>query len=208
VTIAISLNNLDWFELGNSVEARYGDRARMRVDAWHRILQGDLQQDEREKLETVNRFFNLLNFVDDIHVWGEKDYWATPVEFLGANGGDCEDYSIAKYLTLLTLGVDQEKMRITYVKATSLNQFHMVLAYYSTVDAVPLILDNIDGEIKSAVQRRDLIPIYSFNGQNLWLNKEKGQGVLAGKSSRLSRWNDLNHRFRLHSMRKPIISLE
>lgn len=84
----------------------------------------------------------------------------------------------------------------------------MVVAYYPTPSSIPLILDNIDGEIKPADQRNDLLPVYSFNGKQLWLNKEKGQGVLAGKSQRLKRWSNLNQRMGVSNMMLPKLKLE
>ena len=124
------------------------------------------------------------------------------------NGGDCEDFSIAKYFTLLQLGVQEDKMRITMVKATTVNQYHMVLAYYETPSSIPLVLDNLDHEIKPATKRKDLLPVYSFNGKQLWLNKEQGRGVLAGSSKRLEKWNDLNHRLGVDRLRQPKLKLE
>lgn len=67
-------------------------------------------------------------------------------------------------------------MRMVYVKALDYNQFHMVVAYYDTPSSVPVILDNLIGSIRPASQRRDLMPIYSFNGSHLWLMKARGQG--------------------------------
>jgi predicted transglutaminase-like cysteine proteinase len=34
-----------------------------------------------------------------------KNYWATPVEFIGVNGGDCEDYSTPASVPLILDGV-------------------------------------------------------------------------------------------------------
>ncbi|RHW75218.1 transglutaminase-like cysteine peptidase [Colwellia sp. RSH04] len=195
---------LDWDILEIKLISKYGEKAGKRLKAWQNILDDSTLDNDLEKLARVNQFFNLLNFVDDIPLWGKKDYWATPLEFLGANAGDCEDFSIAKYFSLLTMGISEEKMRITYVKALSLNQYHMVLAYYPTPNAIPLILDNIKGEILPANQRKDLIPVYSFNGENLWLSKAKGQGKLAGKSSRLKSWNKLRERFNNAELGKPL----
>lgn len=162
---------------------------------------------EREQLTEVNRFFNQLYFVNDDVLWGKTDYWATPLEFLGSNAGDCEDFTIAKYFSLLELGVSDKKLRLVYVKAIELNQFHMVLAYYDTPSAQPLILDNINPQIKPASQRRDLLPIYSFNGQHLWLMKSKN-GELAGNASRLSLWNDLRSRERSLNLNKPLVNYD
>lgn len=200
--------NLNKAKVINALHEHYGERAAKRGRAWFEVLSLSYDLAESQKLENINNFFNLLYFIDDSKLWGKENYWATPVEFIGANGGDCEDFAIAKYFSLLELGVADEKMRIAMVKAVKLNQYHMVVAYYETPGSVPLILDNIDGVIKPASQRQDLIPVYSFNGKQLWLNKEKGQGVLAGKSQRLQRWTNLNQRIGLAKMRQPKLSME
>ena len=192
----------------DALQQRYGERAAKRASAWFNVMDKASGQDEKQQLQQVNRFFNLFRFVDDIKLWGQSNYWATPMEFIGVNGGDCEDFSIAKYFTLLQLGVPEEKMRITMVKANTLDQYHMVLAYYETPSSIPLILDNLDKQIKPATKRTDLLPVYSFNGKQLWLNKEKGRGVLAGSATRLKKWNDLNQRLGVNRLRLPKLNLE
>ncbi len=204
ISMALSTQEQQWID---AVSATYGSRAGKRVSTWRAEMSRFQGLSERDQLTQVNRFFNQLYFVDDIKLWGKKDYWATPLEFLGSNAGDCEDFTIAKYFSLLELGVSDKKLRLVYVKAITLNQFHMVLAYYSTPNAEPVILDNINGEIKPASTRRDLLPIYSFNGKNLWLMKSKN-GQLAGDSSRLSLWNDLRARERNLKLKKPLISYD
>lgn len=164
---------------------------RPRIDAWQRLLDDAAALPEREQLQAVNRFFNdQLRFTDDLGLWHEVDYWATPVEALLKGAGDCEDFAIAKYISLRHLGVPAEKLRITYVKALRLNQAHMVLTYYSRPDAEPLVLDNLIGSILPASQRTDLQPVYAFNGEGLWLANASG-GKQVGDSKRLSRWQDL-----------------
>ena len=90
-----------------AVRQVYGDKAAARTVAWRELIaQGQRENwSEQRKLTEVNRFFNRLRFIDDYLLWGMKDYWAVPLEFLGAAAGDCEDYSIAKYFSLLELGV-------------------------------------------------------------------------------------------------------
>lgn len=163
---------------------------------------------EHDKLVSTNRFFNQLRFTTDKKLWGQSNYWATPIEFIGANAGDCEDFALAKYFSLLAIGIPDNKLRIVMVKSLTLNQYHMVVAYYATPTSEPLILDNIDGRIKKANNRKDLIPVYSFNGKQLWLNNEKRQGRVAGKPSRLKRWNDLNLRMGLNQLKQPVTSME
>jgi predicted transglutaminase-like cysteine proteinase len=205
---AASIPQLDVEGITRSVQSHYGARAGLRVSAWFRILEEASVLSEAEKITKVNSFFNMFRFIDDIKLWGEENYWATPMEFIGVNGGDCEDFSIAKYFTLLQLGVPDDKLRITMVKATSVNQYHMVLTYYETPSSIPLVLDNLIRDIRPATQRKDLIPVYSFNGQQLWLNKEKGRGVLAGSSARLAKWNDLKYRLGVKRLKQPKLKLE
>lgn len=149
-----------------------------------------------------------MQFLDDIEIWGKDDYWATPLEFLGAGAGDCEEFSIAKYMSLRELGVNDEKLRLIYVKALTLNQFHMVLAYYPTPNAVPLLLDNLSPDILQASQRPDLQPIYSFNGNKLWLMKQRGQGQLVGDTSQIKHWQSLQQRVLHHQFAKPVLRLD
>ena len=173
------------------IEKNHGLSARHRVESWDSLMRLDRDTPENEKLQQVNDFFNQLQFISDEKHWQKKDYWATPIEFLSTNGGDCEDFALAKYFTLRELGVSDKKLRLTYVKAIRLNQAHMVLSYFSTPASEPLLLDNLDSEIRLASKRRDLVPVYSFNGKGLWLAKEREQGRLVGKSSRISRWTDI-----------------
>ena len=161
---------------------------------WQNLILSNKSISEIDKLKKVNQFFNQLEFVDDIDNWGEDDYWATPNEFIVCQAGDCEDFSIAKYFTLCAMGVPEGKLSLTYVKALKYNAHHMVLTYDSTLGAEPLILDNIVNTVKPASERSDLIPIYRFNGTNLWLAEQQGRGKLVGSSNRLKQWQNLLER--------------
>jgi|SRR5690554_5737357 len=183
------------------IEKQFDSEARQRVENWQTLMQEGRQLTELEKLTLVNDFFNSnVLFVDDILLWNKEDYWATPIEMLSIGAGDCEDYSIAKYFTLKQLGVDEDKLRITYVKAINLDQAHMVLTYFETKRSIPLVLDNLIDEIKPATRRQDLIPVYSFNGTGLWLAKSRGEGQRVGDASRLSLWEDLAARMRAETI--------
>ena len=126
---------------------------------------------EDEKLRAINNFFNrTVQFRDDRDVWGMVDYWASPMELLNKGQGDCEDYAIGKYFSLIALGVAPAKMRMVYVRAQLGGgvQAHMVLAYYPEPTAEPLILDNLITDIRPASRRPDLAPVFSFNAEGLW----------------------------------------
>ncbi|MDW7773510.1 MAG: transglutaminase-like cysteine peptidase [Desulfobulbaceae bacterium] len=172
----------------------YGPGARERLEAWVRLIREDQSGTDMEKLEKVNSFFNQVQFVDDSIHWKQEDYWATPIELLASNGGDCEDFSIGKYFTLKIMGVSEEKLNMTYVKALRLNQAHMVITYYERPGAEPLVLDNLNEQIKPASQRQDLLPVYSFNGISLWIAKQRGKGKMVGSSERLGQWKNLLER--------------
>ncbi|WP_442969588.1 cysteine protease LapG [Pseudomonas sp. USHLN015] len=183
----------DFTLISRRAESLYGPLGdgKQRIDDWQHLLASQVGASEAEQLQEINRFFNAkLRFTDDLALWNQVDYWATPVEALRRGAGDCEDYAIAKYISLRHLGVPAEKLRITYVKALRLNQAHMVLTYYEKPDAVPLVLDNLIGSILPASQRSDLLPVYAFNGEGLWLSNQGG-GKKVGDAKRLSRWQDL-----------------
>ncbi|MHC3994644.1 transglutaminase-like cysteine peptidase [Thiomicrolovo sp. ZZH C-3] len=163
--------------------------AKQRFEAMQKMLSDLRGKSEMEKLEGVNDFFNRVRFVSDIQNWGVEDYWARPSEFLTRDQGDCEDYVIAKYFALKQLGVPERKLFFTYVKAVKLNQAHMVLTYYAKPKAVPLVLDNLNYRIFPATKRKDLVYVYSFNAESLFLNTQKGRGkALSGGRTRNKAW--------------------
>lgn len=185
--------NWNFAQILQTAEQRYGPlgSAQGRIEAWNQMLQGETRQPEREQLTAVNRFFNQqLSFRDDTRIWRQTDYWATPIESLVKGAGDCEDYALAKYFSLRNLGVPSEKLRITYVKALTRNQAHMVLTYYATPSADPLVLDNLISDIRPASNRKDLLPVYAFNAEGLYMPGADG-GKRKGDAKRLSRWQDV-----------------
>ncbi|HHI76529.1 MAG TPA: sulfate adenylyltransferase [Gammaproteobacteria bacterium] len=170
------------------VEQKYGSAARERVERLEALVEDNLDAPEREKIRLVNRFFNQVRYDEDDVLWDQKDYWATPFEVLGLNAADCEDYALSKYFALVSMGVAEEKLRVTYVKAIKLKRAHMVLAYYPTPGAEPLILDNLSDRIQKAGRRTDLVPVYSFNGADLWLAVNRTKGKKVGSAERIKRW--------------------
>ncbi|MFZ2267537.1 MAG: transglutaminase-like cysteine peptidase [Azonexus sp.] len=170
-----------------------------RLMVWKRLLndmrgaevQGAKASEGRAEsltLRKANDFFNQVPYANDQAAWGREDYWATPVEMLGLFAGDCEDYSIAKYLSLKDLGIPIERLRITYVQAKSTNEAHMVLAYYPTPDAEPWIMDNLIRELRPASQRPDLEPVFSFNDDDVWTANGTSR---KGGASQVRLWREL-----------------
>ncbi len=179
---------------------RYGGAASMFRD-WRQLIDDSRALGTQDKLRRINEFFNRkIQFVDDIQVWGQTDYWATPIETLAKGRGDCEDFTIAKYFTLRDAGMSNEQLRLIYVKAriggpaSNVTQAHMVLAYYPEPDAEPLILDNLITDIRPASRRPDLQPIFSFNSQGIWASPNASGVPGATGVGRLTRWQDLLNR--------------
>ncbi len=178
-----------------SAARQMSPRAVAGVQALQPLLMQAVGMDETTRLGAINRFFNQrILFRDDIEAWGQADYWASPLESLDRGQGDCEDYAIAKYFSLLAVGTPREKLRLVYVRAQiggphGSTQAHMVLAYYASPGAEPLILDNLITEVRPASRRPDLVPVFSFNSDGLW----QGVGTMAAgdPATRLSRWREV-----------------
>ena len=172
-----------------------GPNAVAGVTALQQTLAAAAALDEPGRLQAVNQFFNRrIVFRDDAAVWGQVDYWASPIETLNQGQGDCEDFAIAKYFSLLALGVPVNRLRLVYVRAQiggaqGVVQAHMVLAYHPSPEAEPLILDNLIGEIRPASRRPDLAPVFSFNGDGLW--QGVGTQTAGDPVARLSRWREV-----------------
>lgn len=187
---------------------RYDERAAASVEAWRQVLLEAEPLGEAEQLQRVNTFLNRRTaFDDDIVVWRAQDYWATPLETLARGAGDCEDFSIAKYVSLRLLGIPAERLRLIYVRATigapdsGVSQAHMVLGYYASPDAEPLILDNLIGDIRPATRRPDLFPVFSFNDAGLWVGGARSSA--ADPTTRLSRWRSVLERMREEGLPWP-----
>ncbi len=177
------------------IEKKYGEAVSRRLSEWREFVSHNQDKPEQEKLSLTNDFFNRqLLWRTDLKLWKKKDYWATPLETLVAQAGDCEDFSIIKYFTLLALGVSIKRLKITYVKALKYNQAHMVLTYTQNKRSMPLVLDNINKKILPASQRSDLKPAYSFNGDGMWIQRSAMLGKRLGSSSKLRLWADLIER--------------
>jgi predicted transglutaminase-like cysteine proteinase len=189
-----NIEAIDFTKLATLAHQRYGESARNSIIELQSLMKSLKNASEPEKLTRINSFFNnKIQYEEDSNIWGEPDYWATPLEAIGKGYGDCEDYSIAKYVFLKALKIPEEKLKLTYVKAHIENVdsdvAHMVLSYYATPTAEPLILDSLTSEIKPASMRSDLSPIFSFNSQGLWAGT--ASKPLNGGLNNLSRWRSV-----------------
>lgn len=197
VSVGLLQAATDFSKLRTLAGERYGEQAKNTIADLETQINELRTATEPEKLKRINLFINdrIKRFDSDQNIWGQTDYWATPLESLGKESGDCEDYSIAKYIFLRELGISNDKLRLTYVRAkiggpnSHLSQAHMILSYYATPTAEPLILDNMISDIRPASRRPDLTPIFSFNSEGLWTGSAT---TSSGDSlNHLSRWRNL-----------------
>lgn len=185
--------------------SRHGENALTGVRLLRQVVAPLQGQSELVQVSAINEFYNRrILFREDMDNWGQTDYWTSPLELLQRGAGDCEDYAIAKYFTLTSMGVPHKKLRMVYVRAVmggpgGPSVAHMVLAYYPTPDAEPLVMDNLITDVRPAGRRPDLTPVFSFNAEGLW----EGVGavnVAGNPSERLSRWRDILRRATLDGL--------
>ena len=183
----------DSAKLQASMRERYGADGVAALNEWLALLQAQAGKPRQAQLAAVNAFWNrIVMGSEDSIVWTQQDYWATPLESLGKRAGDCEDYVIGKYFSLLHLGAPGEQLRFIYVRAriggagSTQSVAHMVLGHYETPQSEPLVLDNMINEILPARERPDLSPVFSFNAQGIYV-----PGKQPTPAERISRWPDL-----------------
>lgn len=193
-TIDFSQSRSQWLRYGYDSESQV-------LDQWQSLLERIELLPTEEKLRQVNKFVHeALNYRLDSDLWNREDYWASPLETLAHGMGDCEDFVIIQYISLLSAGITDDQLRLIYVRAriggpaSPITRPHMVLGYYPTPGAEPVLLDSLMEDILPARERTDLTPVFSFNSSELWAG---GAGASAGSSTaRLSPWRDVLNRMR------------
>ena len=129
-----------------------------------------------KKLNYVNSFFNKILPINDATKYNYDDYWATRKEFIIEGEGDCEDYVIAKYFTLLEIGIDKKNLFFAVMQVKGKTSYHMNLLYFKTPSSVPLVLDNLSFKVIPLTSRKDLEPNFAFNEYSSFLLNINGLG--------------------------------
>lgn len=147
-----------------------------RVVAWRakvRSLEGlPLISQMRE----LNLFLNhIVPYLTDDENFGQEDYWTTPLEFL-RHSGDCEDYAIIKFVSLLELGVKNEQMRIVVVMDTLRNLPHALLSVEAENETY--LLDSLIDVVLTDDQVLPYVPQYSVNLTDRWAHVPANAGAL------------------------------
>lgn len=151
---------------GGSCEASFFNRCHLRE--WSEFLDSLKGKDQTSQVHAVNRYMNRVRYIVDPRNYGVPDYWATPKQFLTRNG-DCEDYAIAKYLSLRALGFTPSQLRVVVLQDLNLKIAHAILVV--SLNGRALVLDN---QIRGVVNARTIHhykAIYSINEKFWWLHR-------------------------------------
>jgi predicted transglutaminase-like cysteine proteinase len=135
---------------------------------WHDLIAQLSVLPFRAKLEAVNAVMNRHPYVTSMRNWGESNRWETPLEFL-RNGGQCQDYAIAKYLALRAAGVPADRLRLVVLRDMRLGVDHAVTVAYG--DGETLVLDNQSATLLAPDSLLHYQPYYSISEQGWWLHR-------------------------------------
>jgi predicted transglutaminase-like cysteine proteinase len=166
-TGAIERSLHEWIGYDDPCATRFAGRCNS--GEWRQLVARLADRPRREKIDRVNAFFNRMPYAVDASTWGIADYWATPFQFLGRSG-DCEDYAIAKFVTLRQLGLASEEMRIVVVDDLNLRAAHAVLV---VADGERLLV--LDNQVPDVVESRRILhyrPVFSLNETHWWVHRK------------------------------------
>ena len=157
------------------IQKKYGKIAKNRVIDYQNTILSYKNKTKNVQLNKVNLYLNQLLPQYDSVIQKKEDYWASPKEFLNSGFGDCEDYVIIKYFSLLKLGFDKNKLYFTVVEEQYTKGYHMVLSYFKDSGKSPFILDNLSFRILTLKQRKDLKVINFINHNGVFIINNKNQ---------------------------------
>ncbi|AXH10684.1 hypothetical protein CP960_00555 [Malaciobacter halophilus] len=160
-------------EYENILKSTNASQISARLVKYKRLLDKAKDFNTIKKLSYTNSFYNKILPVNDDTKYKVDDYWATPKEFLIEGRGDCEDYAIAKYFTLLSLGIEKNKLFLAVVKVKNATNYHMILLYIKNKNSMPLVLDNLSFKVVPFNKRPKLKPKFIFNEKEAYILKNK-----------------------------------
>ena len=172
------------------------EQVAQRLQDWQSLIAQSMQLGDAEKLKAVNAFFNTqIRYGEDQDLWGQIDYWASPLETLELGAGDCEDFALAKYFTLRLLGISEQSLRLVYTTLVPAKQAHMVLGFWPDNGVAPLLLDNLHTQILPITERLDLQVQFAFGPTHLYRFEQSSLQV-AGNTELLPHWQVLMARMK------------
>jgi len=166
-----------WTGMFNRFDRQLKSQANLEiVQDWQQDINKLQGRSMKAMVSGVNDLVNQKKYIIDKRNWGKSDYWATPVEFL-KRGGDCEDFAIAKFVALRSLGFPEERLRLAIVQDTKKGIPHAVLVAYT--DQGAYILDNQIKSLVNAERKGRYRPIFSINRTAWWLHQNPTKTIVA-----------------------------
>ena len=135
---------------------------------WKQFIESLRGVDPVAQLDRVNRYINAMPYVADARNYDRPDYWATPRQFFDRSG-DCEDFAIAKFMSLRALGWSNDRLRILVLDDLDRGVTHAVLVAYHQGEA--WLLDNQMERVIRADQVAHYRARYSINETGWWLHR-------------------------------------
>jgi len=183
------LNKKDFEYINNSPKKKFIEN---RLGKYQTLKKKVIDYELIRKLSHVNSFMNKIFSKHDIDTKSSLDHWATPKEFLLQGHGDCEDYAISKYFTLLELNIPKEKLYFGVVNVKGSATAHMVLMYLENKNSTPLVLDNLSFRVIPLTKRKKLIPKFAFNEIDAYkFTKERFTKKVKINWGKEDKWNKL-----------------
>jgi len=132
---------------------------------WRTKIQELEHAEDMVKLRQINGFINKWQKASDQDIYQQKDYWATPLEFI-INGGDSEDFAIMKYVSLKELGISPDAMRIVVTNDVLRGVTHTILTV--KLNTKTYILDSQNNTVLEQEFVKYYVPFYSVNETTRW----------------------------------------
>ncbi len=168
-----------------SIENKHGIIAKNRALDYQNKINIFDSYNRTKQVNIVNLYLNQLLPQYDNVIQNQEDYWASPKEFLNIGYGDCEDYAIIKYFTLIKLGFDEKKLFLTRTQELYSGTYHMVLTYFKEKNESPLVLDNLSFRVLNLNTRKDIKADIFSNSQGVYKMGENNQLYKIAHSSKL-----------------------
>jgi predicted transglutaminase-like cysteine proteinase len=142
------------------ITAPLGQRDAIGGSMVQQIANGIRKVHRLQQLRLVNSYYNNKPYEDDAKLFGVEDRWQYAEEFV-RRGGDCEDFVVAKYRTLVAAGFPERDLRIVLLEDRVTRTDHAVLA--AKVGPHLYILDNQRVQMKPDTYVTTYRPLYAFN---------------------------------------------
>ena len=136
-------------------------------NSWSATIGAARTLDPFQRLAIVNRFVNQTPWVEDSVNYGVGDYWADVDAFL-ENGGDCEDFAVAKYKLLTALGYHPQRLRVVMLVDSRRKRQHAVTAAW--LDERVLLLDALIPNVVEQGEIGHYVPTLSLDRERLFLH--------------------------------------